>query len=191
MTDENTGRYQKKIITVPNILSLFRLCLIPVIVWLYCFRNDYLLTTLVLVVSGATDVIDGIIARRFGMISDFGKAFDPVADKLTQIVTLFCLVVRFPHMIIPLVVLTVKEVLAAIFNMITIKKTGEVMGAVWHGKLNTVLLYSMMVIHLVWFRIPAVVSDILIVVCTAMMLLSAVLYNMRNARALEQHKEVR
>ena len=37
MTDENTGRYQKKIITVPNILSLFRLCLIPVIVWLYCF----------------------------------------------------------------------------------------------------------------------------------------------------------
>lgn len=191
MTDENTGRYQKKIITVPNILSLFRLCLIPVIVWLYCFRNDYLLTTLVLVISGATDIIDGIIARRFGMISDFGKAFDPVADKLTQIVTLFCLVVRFPHMIIPLVVLTVKEVLAAIFNMITIKKTGEVMGAVWHGKLNTVLLYSMMVIHLVWFRIPAVVSDILIVVCTAMMLLSAVLYNMRNARALEQHKEVR
>ena len=191
MTDENTGRYQKKIITVPNILSLLRLCLIPVIVWLYCFRNDYLLTTLVLVISGATDVIDGIIARRFGMISDFGKAFDPVADKLTQIVTLFCLVVRFPHMIIPLVVLTVKEVLAAIFNMITIKKTGEVMGAVWHGKLNTVLLYSMMVIHLVWFRIPAVVSDILIVVCTAMMLLSAVLYNMRNARALEQHKEVR
>lgn len=191
MTDENTGRYQKKIITVPNILSLFRLCLIPVIVWLYCFRNDYLLTTLVLAISGATDVIDGIIARRFGMISDFGKAFDPVADKLTQIVTLFCLVVRFPHMIIPLVVLTVKEVLAAIFNMITIKKTGEVMGAVWHGKLNTVLLYSMMVIHLVWFRIPAVVSDILIVVCTAMMLLSAVLYNMRNARALEQHKEVR
>ncbi len=191
MTDENTGRYQKKIITVPNILSLFRLCLIPVIVWLYCFRNDYLLTTLVLVISGATDVIDGIIARRFGMISDFGKAFDPVADKLTQIVTLFCLVVRFPHMIIPLVVLSVKEVLAAIFNMITIKKTGEVMGAVWHGKLNTVLLYSMMVIHLVWFRIPAVVSDILIVVCTAMMLLSAVLYNMRNARALEQHKEVR
>ena len=159
--------------------------------WLYCFRNDYLLTTLVLVISGATDVIDGIIARRFGMISDFGKAFDPVADKLTQIVTLFCLVVRFPHMIIPLVVLTVKEVLAAIFNMITIKKTGEVMGAVWHGKLNTVLLYSMMVIHLVWFRIPAVVSDILIVVCTAMMLLSAVLYNMRNARALEQHKELR
>ena len=150
-----------------------------------------LLTTLVLVISGATDIIDGIIARRFGMISDFGKAFDPVADKLTQIVTLFCLVVRFPHMIIPLVVLTVKEVLAAIFNMITIKKTGEVMGAVWHGKLNTVLLYSMMVIHLVWFRIPAVVSDILIVVCTAMMLLSAVLYNMRNARALEQHKEVR
>lgn len=191
MTDERAEKYQKRIITIPNILSFFRLCLIPVIVWLYCFKKDYFWTTFTLVLSGATDVVDGIIARKFGMVSDFGKAFDPIADKLTQIVTLFCLVTRFTRMLIPFVILTVKEILAAVFNMITIKKTGKVMGAVWHGKLNTVLLYAMILIHLVWFNIPALVADMLIGVCTAMMLLSAVLYTLRNIRALRNQKEIK
>ena len=191
MTDERAEKYQKRIIPIPNILSFFSLCLIPVIVWLYCFKKDYFWTTFTLVLSGATDVADGIIARKFGMVSDFGKAFDPIADKLTQIVTLFCLVTRFTRMLIPFVILTVKEILAAVFNMITIKKTGKVMGAVWHGKLNTVLLYAMILIHLVWFNIPALVSDMLIGVCTAMMLLSAVLYTLRNIRALRNQKEIK
>lgn len=65
------------------------------------------------------------------------------------------------------------------------------MGAVWHGKLNTVLLYAMILIHLVWFNIPALVSDMLIGVCTAMMLLSAVLYTLRNIRALRNQKEIK
>ena len=75
--------------------------------------------------------------------------------------------------------------------MITIKKTGEVMGAVWHGKLNTVLLYSVMLIHLVWINIPALVSDILIGICTVMMLISAILYNLRSIRVLRKQKELK
>lgn len=189
MADENAGKYKKRIITIPNTLSFFRLCLIPVIVWLYCLKKNYLMTTFILVLSGITDVVDGIIARRFDMVSDFGKAFDPIADKLTQIVTLFCLVTRYHHMIIPLIILTVKEVFAAVFNLITIKRTGEVMGAVWHGKLNTVLLYGMILIHLIWIDIPVLVSDILIGICTAMMLFSAVLYNLRSIRVLRKQKE--
>lgn len=105
-------KYKNKIITIPNILSLFRLLLIPVIVWLYVFRQDYLWTTAILALSGITDIIDGIIARKCNMISDFGKAFDPVADKLTQIAMLFCLVSRFQWMLLPLCVLVVKEITA-------------------------------------------------------------------------------
>ena len=188
MAEGKNGSFRKRMLTIPNLLSFFRLCLIPVIVWLYCFKKDYLMTTLVILLSGITDVADGIIARRFGMVSELGKALDPVADKLTQIVTLFCLVTRFPHMIIPLVILTLKEILAAAFNVITIKRTGEVMGAVWHGKLTTVLLYSTMLLHLIWINIPLTVSDILVGLCTAAMLLSAVLYNIRSFRALRKGK---
>lgn len=189
MKNKTPGKYQKKIITIPNILSFFRLCLIPMIVWLYCFKKDYFWTTFTLVLSGVTDIVDGIIARKFDMVSDFGKAFDPVADKLTQIVTLLCLVTRFPLMLIPLVILTIKEIVAATLNVVTIKRTGKVMGAVWHGKLNTVLLYGMMILHLIWYTIPPVVSNIMIIGCTIMMLTSSVLYSRRNVHELKEQKD--
>jgi len=180
LNTENKDRFKKKILTIPNILSLLRLCLIPLMLWLYNFQQDYFGTLLVLLLSGATDIIDGIIARRFNMISDFGKAFDPIADKLTQMAMLYCLVTRFPYMIIPLVLLVIKEVLAAVMNLITIKKTKEVLGALWHGKLTTVLLYGTVALHLVWFNIPKSVSNIFIALCTAMMLYSAVRYTIRH-----------
>ncbi len=141
---------------------------------------------MIFIISGLTDIIDGFIARKFDMISDFGKAFDPVADKLTQIAMMFCLVTRFPLMLIPLVILTVKEVLAAIMNMITLKKAGYVVSAVWHGKLNTVLIYATMFIHIVWFNIPSTVSNVLIIVCIVMMLISSFLYTKSDVKAIKK-----
>lgn len=165
------------------------MCLIPVIVWLYCFKENYLWTTIIFIISGITDIVDGFIARRFDMISDFGKAFDPVADKLTQISMLFCLVTRFPLMLIPLIILVIKEILAAIMNMITLKKAGFVVAAVWHGKVNTVLLYINMFIHIVWFKIPALVSNTLIIVCIVMMLLSSFLYTKSDVKAIKNENK--
>ena len=173
---------------MPNILSFFRLCLIPIIVWLYCFKKDYLWTAIVLLISGFTDITDGFIARKFNMISDFGKVFDPVADKLTQIAMMFCLVTRFPLMLIPFAILVAKESLAAIMNMLTLKKAGFVVAAVWHGKLNTVMLYSTIFIHIVWFNIPSVVSKVLIAVCVAVMLISSVLYTKSDLKAIKEQK---
>ena len=184
MANENVTKYQKKIVTIPNILSFFRICLIPVIIWLYCKKQDNVMTTLVLVLSGLTDVVDGIIARHFGMISDLGKVLDPVADKLTQLATLICLLTRFPFMLLPIIVLVVKEISAAIMGGMAIKKTRVVNGAVWHGKVTTVLLYLMMFLHLIWIGIPAVVSNTLIIICTAMMFISAFFYGKRNIDAM-------
>ncbi len=178
------NKYQKKILTIPNLLSLFRLCLIPVIVWLYCVKEDYLWTFVILIISGITDVVDGFIARHFNMVSDFGKAFDPVADKLTQIAMLYCLVTRFPLMKLPLILLVIKETVIGITSLLTIKKTSRVLSAVWHGKLTTLSLYAMMLIHLIWYNIPVAVSNTLIGVCMVIMLLSAVLYGIRNIKIL-------
>ena len=57
-------------------------------------------------------------------------------------------------------------------------------GADWHGKATTVLLYATMLIHLAWFNIGTVLSNILVGACTAMILLSGILYGIRNLRAL-------
>ena len=185
MQDSKDSRYKNKILTVPNVLSFFRLCLIPIIVWLYISKEDYFWTLMVLLLSGLTDVVDGIIARKCNMISDFGKAFDPVADKLTQMAMLFCLVSRFPYMMIPFVLLVVKEVFTGITALITIKRTNTVKGAVWHGKLTTVALYSMMAIHLLWYNIPRAVSLILVGICIGIMLMSFILYAIQNIKAIK------
>lgn len=176
-------RYKYKIITIPNILSFFRLCLIPLIVWQYVWEESYFNALYLLALSGVTDIVDGIIARKFHMVSDFGKAFDPIADKLTQIAMLFCLVTRFPHMWLPLILLIVKEIFAGITGLMMVKR-GMVIGADWHGKVTTVLLYGTMLVHLAWFNISATVSNVLIGLCTGMILLSGILYGVRNLRFL-------
>ena len=181
-------KYKHKIMTIPNLLSFFRLLLIPVIVWLYAGKQDPLWTCIILVLSGITDAADGIIARRCHMVSDFGKAFDPVADKLTQIAMLFCLVTRFKWMLLPLCVMLVKETTAGILGLVVIRKTGNVYGAVWHGKATTVSLYCMMAVHLLWYNIPGVVSGILIGACTALALLSAYMYTRENVKKLQAGK---
>lgn len=182
---------KEKILTIPNLLSLLRLAMIPVMMWLYLVRKNYGLTTLVLILSGLTDVADGYIARRFNMVSDFGKAFDPVADKLTQIAMLFCLVSRFPLMLLPLVILVIKECFTGITSLLAIRKTGCVKGAVWHGKVTTALLYATLAVHLLWYEISPAVSLVLICLCTVMMLISAVGYAIRNFRMLTGKTEKR
>ena len=176
-------RYKHKIFTIPNVLSFFRLCLIPLIVWQYVYKHNYFSALYLLALSGLTDIADGIVARTFNMVSDFGKAFDPVADKLTQIAMLFCLVTRFPNMWFPLILLVIKEIFAGITGLMIVRK-GVVLGADWHGKATTVLLYGTMLVHLAWVNVSPAVSNILIGVCTAMMLLSGILYAIRNLRYL-------
>lgn len=185
MQVEVENKYKNKIITIPNILSFFRLCLIPVIVWLYISEKDYFWTLMILLLSGLTDIVDGIIARKFSMISDFGKAFDPIADKLTQAATLCCLVVRFRYMLVPLGMLVIKEVVTGITALISIKKTEQVEGAVWHGKLTTVSLYLMIAVHLIWFNIPITVSLIMVGICIGIMIMSFIMYSVRNIKAIK------
>lgn len=182
---------KSKIITIPNILSVVRLALIPLMVWLYGKKEDYLMTLVVLIISGLTDIVDGFIARRFNMISDVGKIIDPVADKLTQIAMVFCLSTNHPKMIVPVVLLIIKELSAGITNIVIIKKKHQVNGAVWHGKATTVLLYSMIFIHILWIDIPSKLSNLLIAASILMMAYSCVLYMSKNIKILSDNLEER
>ena len=177
---------RKQIFTIPNLLSFLRLCMIPLIIWLYCSQENYALTAVVLVLSGLTDMVDGYIARHFNMVTDLGKALDPVADKLTQGAMLFCLLSRFRMMLIPLLLLIFKEVCTGLMSLAVIKKTGRVQGADWHGKVCTWLLYAMMFLHIVWYDIPHVWSTAFITLCVVMMTVSFFLYMYRNCKALSK-----
>ena len=181
--------YSHKILTVPNILSLLRIALIPLLCVLYFAKKDGLAAGILLGVSALTDVIDGFIARRFNMISNFGKELDPVADKMTQGVVLICLLTRFPYLAVVVALLIIKEVTTGAVNLHIAKKTGIVNGAEWHGKLTTVVLFLLMFVHLVWFEITPTVSYIMAAFCLAVMLFSFVLYGVKNHKLLKNHKD--
>ena len=175
-----TSKYKKRIITIPNILSFIRICLIHVIAWLYLGKQDYLLTGIFVIISGITDVVDGTIARKFNMISDVGKVLDPIADKATQLVVMILLTISFPLMLLPIILTAIKEVFMAVSGYIVIKQCNIVLGANWHGKAATFALTAVMSLHLVWHDIIPTVSVVLICICSALILLSLVLYAKRN-----------
>ncbi len=175
-----------RIWTVPNLLSFVRIALVPGIVWSYLNLEDGVLSGILIVVSGLTDIADGIIARKFNLISDLGKALDPIADKLTQGAVLICLVAVFPRMLLPLILLVIKELFNGISGLMVIRKTGNVYGANWHGKAATVLLYAAMLLHVFWRELPGALSDACVYICSAMIVLSLVGYAVRNIRLMRE-----
>ena len=172
-----------QIVTIPNLLSFFRLALIPLIVCLYL--TDHPIWALVFIcVSALTDMVDGFIARKFNMITDFGKFIDPVADKLTQGIVMICLLTRFLWMWLPIAIMFIKEASAFTLRLIVFRKTEKVDSAKWHGKLTTVVLYMIMALHIIWTEIPIPVSTICIFIASALMLLSCILYTIPNVMIL-------
>jgi cardiolipin synthase len=173
-------KYKNKIITIPNILSFIRICLIPVIIWLYIGEKNYLLSGIFVLISGLTDIVDGFIARTFNMISDVGKVLDPIADKATQGVVMILLATSYPLMLLPIILMVIKEAFMAITGYMIIKKCDIVLAAQWYGKAATVILTAMMALHLFWHNIDPTVSVITIVFSALAILASLVLYAIRN-----------
>lgn len=171
-----------RIFTLPNMLSFFRLLLIPLIVYLH--ESDHIWWAFgMLLLSGATDIIDGWIARTFHLVSDFGKAIDPIADKLTQIAVLLCLMpMRFWWVV---GVLVCKECVIGALSLVAIKRTHSVYSAGWYGKLCTVIIYLSMFVLILW-REPTptfvLVDSLLIVAAICLSFVKYLLYFTRILR---------
>lgn len=188
MHEKQMGERQNRWLTIPNILSLFRLLLIPLIIWLYFLKEEYIYAAAVIMLSGITDMIDGYIARKFNMVSDVGKVLDPIADKLTQAAVLICLGSRYPLLLLLVLTMAVKEAVSGLMTLAAIKKTKEIKGADWHGKVTTCLLYFTMLLHLLWIDIPNSITLITTILCASFMLLSFALYFYRNAKLLREKR---
>ena len=142
--------WKKEIYTIPNMLSIFRILLIPVYIIIYMrakTRADLFLAASILAVSCLTDLIDGKIARRFNMISNVGKIIDPLADKLTQFSLLICLLSKYDQLkyLVPLFV--IKESFQLIAGSISVLKKGKMLkGAQLTGKISTTILFISLII---------------------------------------------
>ena len=132
---------------VPNILTIIRFLLIPFIL-LNVFIGNYILAFVFFTISGITDIADGFIARKFDLVSNFGKLMDPLADKLTQIATLASLVIVKIIPIWILVIVLLREFIMIVGASFLYGKD-VVVYSKWYGKLATVLFYFAIVFSLV------------------------------------------
>lgn len=145
---------------VPNALTIIRFLLIPFIV-ISIFNGDYIIAFIFFTISGITDIADGCIARKFNLISNFGKLMDPLADKLTQISTIASLTIIDIIPIWILAVVLLKE-LIMIAGASFLYGKDVVVYSKWYGKLATVLFYVAIVFSLLinQFDLPSIWSNL-------------------------------
>lgn len=136
--------WKKEIFTIPNLLSLFRLILLPIYADIYMNANEdseYLLAGSIMAVSCLTDLIDGKIARHFNQITNLGKILDPLADKITQFTLTLCLSLKYPVLHPVLALFVVKEVFQLVVGVFFLLKGRMLPGALMAGKVCTTVLF--------------------------------------------------
>lgn len=141
--------WKKEILTIPNLLSVFRIALIPVYLHIYLNADspdDYTTAAVILAVSCLTDMVDGKIARKFNMITNLGKLLDPMADKLTQLAMIICLSARSKAIRLLLVMFLIKEFFQ-FFAMVASLRQGKALdGALMSGKISTTVLFASLIV---------------------------------------------
>lgn len=131
---------------IPNILTVIRFFIIPLIIY-YLVKDQYLAAFIALTISGFTDVLDGTIARKFNLITNFGKLIDPLADKVTQLAILCTLVVKGIIPLWILVIVLLKEAMMVSGASFLYGKD-LVVSSKWYGKASTVLFYLAITVSL-------------------------------------------
>ena len=171
--------WKKEVFTIPNLLSLFRLALIPVYITVYLNAEEdwqYYVAGAILAVSCVTDLIDGKIARRFHMISTVGKVLDPLADKATQFSLTLCLSVHYPVLRPVLVLFVIKEGFQLIVGIIHFRKGKMLPGALMAGKICTTILFVSLIALVLFPGIPHSAVNAIALVDTGFLIFSFVSY---------------
>ena len=180
----NIGRQiRAEAFSIPNILSYFRMLLIPLFIVLYV-QEDFTEALITLAASGLSDILDGRIARKYDMVTDLGKVLDPVADKLTQCAMMLCVAMRYPAMWWLLGLHVVKETVMLIMGWYVLKRTDTVNSAIWAGKLCTGVIYAVMMLHVILPHLPQPVSVGCTIVCAGLIVLSLIVYTARYVKIL-------
>ena len=186
--------------TIPNILTMFRLVLIPVFVWFFCLahpsgqcvRKDWLMASLaVFVVASLTDMLDGYLARKLNQITDFGKLFDPLADKLMVLTAMVCQAVAGVFPWAAIIIVAAKELYMVLGGMFMLKR-GVVVYSNIYGKAAQVCFIASLVLS--FFHVPLEewgtrLDLILLWITVGLAILAMVVYAAEYLRSLKKPKE--
>ena len=171
--------WKKDLFTIPNLLSLFRLVLIPVYIVIYLRAKtaaDYYIAAGILAVSCLTDLIDGKIARHFNMISNTGKILDPLADKATQFTLIVCLTIKHPSLLVLVALFVVKESFQLVAGFMILRRGKILSGALLSGKICTTVLFISLILMVMIPQMQEFMINILTAINCVFMLISFIGY---------------
>lgn len=158
------SNWKREVFTVPNLLSLLRLLLLPLYARIYLTATEnshFLLAGIIMAISCLTDLIDGWVARHFQQITNLGKVLDPLADKITQVTLTLCLALRHPVLKPVLALFLVKEAFQVVLGIVFLSKGQMLDGALPEGKICTALLFVSLIALVMFPQIhPAAVNAI-------------------------------
>ena len=135
---------------IPNILSFIRIVLVFVFLFVLFALDNVYLALFIFLLAGATDVLDGYLARKNNWITNLGKILDPFADKLMQCTVLVSLWIKD---IVPLwfvIPFFAKELFTLIIGFIVIKRRSVNVVSKWYGKCAVCLFYATIVISIIF-----------------------------------------
>ncbi|MBQ7329516.1 MAG: CDP-alcohol phosphatidyltransferase family protein [Oscillospiraceae bacterium] len=173
--------WKKDICSIPNLLSLLRLVLIPVYVTIYLnarSATDYYLAAGILAVSCLTDMIDGKIARHFNMITSLGKVLDPLADKLTQFTLILCLALKVENTLLWYLIglFVLKEGFQLIAGSLRLRKGIMLKGALLSGKICTTILFVSLILMVMMPDMPLKTINLITIIDAVFLLIAFVHY---------------
>jgi len=154
--------WKKEILTIPNLLSLLRLVLIPAYVSIYLNAVtpfQFYAAGAIMAVSCLTDAVDGRIARQFHMVSTLGKILDPLADKVTQFALTVCLSLKYPVLNPVLALFIVKELFQLVLGVINLIRGKMLPGALMAGKICTAVLFVSLIALVLFPNLPSAAVD--------------------------------
>ena len=164
--------------TIPNVLSLFRILLVPVFIFVVLSGepNAYILGMAVFLLAGFTDVLDGYLARKYNCTSVLGKVLDPLADKMMVASALVCAVIEG---LIPLwltLAYIAKELLQGIGGFMFYNKVKDMMPSNVLGKAATTIFYATIFCAFMFPSMPGIIKLILEGICAALLLATFCVY---------------
>ena len=160
---------------IPNLLSAFRIILIPFFIY-QVIQDNMLAAAIILIVSALTDMFDGFLARRFNWITQLGKVLDPTADKMTQIAVCVLFALRLSQYWVFFAVLMLKDLIILAVSVYLLKNKVAFSGAKWFGKVSTTLFYVSMILIALIPTLPAWAIYALLISTTVCALVSLTLY---------------
>ena len=177
---------------LPNKLTIIRVCLIPFFVaaLLFDHGNNYtmrIVANVLFIVASLTDLFDGKIARKYNLVTNFGKFMDPLADKLLVCSALICLIElgQLPAWVV--IIIISREFIISGFRLVA-ADNGVVIAASYWGKFKTT--FQMIGVVLLIFNIPALstLTTIIVWIALALTVISLVDYVEKNAGVLTEGK---